>query len=170
MNHRISRWIYNEDVLEESYKHYCNRKIIQEIPASQNLADAHMEKSQHNIEFAYHLISDDRYPDWAIVGLYYALYHASIALLAKNGFASKDHTATICFMIRNYSIFSAKDLEFYESLALTKNEIEFYTRLKKERHDASYSANKMFDAEHIRDLREKTIRVINKIRSILDEE
>jgi len=28
----------------------------------------------------------------------------------------------------------------------------------------------MFDAEHIRDLREKTIRIINKIKSILDEE
>ncbi|MEA2003530.1 MAG: DNA-binding protein [archaeon] len=168
MNYRIKEWIGSPDKVEKSYKHYLNKKIIQKIPESQNLIDAHMEKSQHNIEFSFFLITNNKYLDWVLVGLYYSLYHASLALLAKKGFSSKDHTATICFLIKHYSIFSTEELEFYESLALTKTEIEFYTGLKKERQKASYSTEKMFDINNIRFMRKKTITIINKMKSILD--
>lgn len=170
MNWKIKQWLKNGHELENSYQYYLKKDIIQEIPLSGNLTEAHLEKSDHNLEFSYYLIANNKFFDWAIVGLYYALYHASLALLAKKGFSSKDHTATICFLIKNYSGLSEEDIEFYDTLSLTKQDIEFYTTLKKERQNASYSTSKLFDVEHISKLRERTIIFINKVKSILDEE
>jgi len=46
-------------------------------------------------------------------------------LLAEGGFSSKDHTATLCFLIRNYSEFSEEDINLYYDLAITQEEIQW---------------------------------------------
>ncbi|MBU4245665.1 MAG: DNA-binding protein [Nanoarchaeota archaeon] len=168
MNPQIKLWLENKDALERSYRHYLDAGIIQKIPASENLVKAHMEKSDHNIEFAYSLIKENKFPDWAITGFYYALYHSSLALLAKKGFASKDHTATVCFLIKHYVEFSKEEIELYDGLSLTRNEIQIYTDIKSERQKASYSTKLLFDIEHIKQLREKAIHFINKAKSMLE--
>ena len=137
------------------------------MPRSQNLIDAHIEKADHNLEFSYFLLNQERFLDWTIVGLYYAVYHASLALLAESGFSSKDHTATLCFLIRNYSEFSEEDINLYHDLAITQEEIQFYTRLKSERQKASYSTGIVYDEEHVRSLREKAIMFVNKVKTLL---
>lgn len=167
MNPQVKLWLENKEALERSYRYYLDTGIIQKIQPSENLVKAHMEKSDHNLEFAYSLITENKFPDWAITGLYYALYHSSLALLAKKGFASKDHTATVCFLIKHYVEFSKEDIELYDGLSLTRNEIQIYTDLKSERQKASYSTKMLFDAGHIKNLREKAIHFINKAKSML---
>jgi len=169
MNPQIKLWLENKEALERSYRYYLDMNIIQKIPISENLVKAHMEKSDHNMEFAYSLITGNRFLDWAITGLYYALYHSSLALLVKKGFSSKDHTATVCFLIKHYMELSKEDIELYDSLSLTRNEIQIYTNLKSERQKASYSTRKMFDIEQVKHLREKAIFFINKTKSMLEK-
>ena len=167
MDGRVSQWLSDRDQLEFSFQNYLKRRIIRRMPRSQNLIDAHIEKADHNLEFSYFLLNQDRFLDWTIVGLYYAVYHASLALLAESGFSSKDHTATLCFLIRNYSEFSEEDINLYYDLAITQEEIQFYTRFKSERHKASYSTGIVYDEEHVGNLREKAIMFVNKAKTIL---
>lgn len=170
INKRIKRWMHDKNALENSYQLYLSKGIIKHVPKTESLVNAHMEKSDHNIEFSHFLISSQKYPDWAIVGFYYALYHASLALLANVGFSSKDHTATLCFLMRHYAVFSEEDLKLYDNLVLTKDEVESYTTLKDERQKASYSTEDTFDLDNVNILREKSIRFINKVKSTLEEE
>lgn len=167
MDGKVSQWLSDRDQLEVSFQNYLRRRIIRRVPRSQNLIDAHIEKADHNLEFSYFLLNQDRFLDWTIVGLYYAVYHASLALLAESGFSSKDHTATLCFLIRNYSEFSEEDITLYYDLAITQEEIQFYTRLKSERQKASYSTGIVYDEEHVRNLREKAIMFVNRAKTIL---
>ncbi len=167
MDGRVSQWLSDRDQLEVSFQNYLKRRIIRRMPRSQNLIDAHIEKADHNLEFSYFLLNQDRFLDWTIVGLYYAVYHASLALLAESGFSSKDHTATLCFLIRNYSEFSEEDINLYYDLAITQEEIQFYTRLKSERQKASYSTGIVYDEEHVENLRAKAIMFVNKAKTIL---
>lgn len=167
MDGRVSQWLSDRDQLEVSFQNYLKRRIIRRMPRSQNLIDAHIEKADHNLEFSYFLLNQDRFLDWTIVGLYYAVYHASLALLAESGFSSKDHTATLCFLIRDYSEFSEEDINLYYDLAITQEEIQFYTRLKSERQKASYSTGIVYDEEHVGHLREKAIMFVNKAKTIL---
>lgn len=167
MDGKVSQWLSDRDQLEVSFQNYLRRRIIKRMPRSQNLVDAHIEKADHNLEFSYFLLNQDRFLDWTIVGLYYAVYHASLALLAESGFSSKDHTATLCFLIRNYSEFSEEDINLYYDRAITQEEIQFYTRLKSERQKASYSTEIVYDEEHVGNLREKAIMFVNKAKTIL---
>jgi len=168
MNERITNWLKNKDELDKSYKNYMGRRIIQKVPASINLVKAHIEKSDHNLEFSYFLFTQDKFLDWTVVGLYYAVYHASLALLAKKGFSSKDHTATLCFLVKHYSEFSEDDIKLYYDLLITQEEIQFYTTLKRERQKASYSTVKAYDEKTVKELREKAIGFINKVKTILE--
>ena len=136
--------------------------------SSSNLSKAHIAKSDNNLEFAGFLLDNDRYFDWAVVGLYYSVYHASLALLSKHGFASKDHNATLCFLIKNFSEFSKEDIELIEDLQIKKEEIEFYSGLKEERKKASYSTSILFNKEDVEELRKQSISLINKMKSILE--
>jgi len=168
MNERVMNWLKNKADLDKSYRDYIDRRIIQKVPPSTNLVKAHIEKSDHNLEFSYFLFTQDKFLDWIVVGLYYAVYHASLALLASKGFSSKDHTATLCFLIKHYSEFSEEDIKLYYDLLITQEEIQFYTTLKRERQKASYSTAKAFDEETVKELREKAIGFINKVKTILE--
>ena len=167
MDGKVSQWLSDRDQLEVSFQNYLKRRVVRRISRSENLVKAHLEKADHNLEFSYFLLNQDRFLDWTIVGLYYAVYHASLALLAESGFSSKDHNATLCLLIRNYSEFSKEDIELYYDLAITQEEIKFYTLLKSERQKASYSARIVFDEEHVTELRKKAITFVNKAKTIL---
>jgi len=162
---KISELIENKEKLEEAYFLYLKNKII--VKTEFNLAEAHLTKANYDLEFADFILNSNKFASWSVVGLYYSLYHASLALLAKKGYLSKDHNATLCFLIKHYSEFSKEDLEFVNSLKINREEIEFYSGLKEERKKASYSTELVFDKENIEVLRKKTILFLNKVKMIL---
>src|SRR3989344_8684715 len=70
----------------------------------------HLKKCAHNLNLAQWLSSkhsqelpmlfgDETFYDWVIGIYYYAIYHAALALISKEGYASKSHSATLCFLI-----------------------------------------------------------------------
>jgi hypothetical protein len=95
----IDNWIHNKEKLEECYNFYLKKKLIKKIKSSKNLSLSHLEKCEHNLEFVNFLTSNNKFSDWCIVGLYYSIYHISLALLTKKGFSSKNHLATLCCLM-----------------------------------------------------------------------
>ena len=162
---KINELISNKKALEEVYNNYIKKKLI--AKSYSDLSQGHIAKSNSNMEFVSFLLDDNRFLDWAIVGLYYGVYHASLALLSKKGFSSKDHNATLCFLIKNFAELSEADIELIDQLAINREDIEFYAGLKQERQKASYSTSLLFSKSSVEDLRKKSLKLINKIQVIL---
>ncbi|MCX6748593.1 MAG: HEPN domain-containing protein [Candidatus Pacearchaeota archaeon] len=164
---KIDELINDRKKLEEAYRFFINKKLLFKRDA--NLTSAHIAKSNSNLEFVDFLIKNNKFLDWAVIGLYYSVYHASLALLSKNGFASKNHNATLCFIMRHFSQISKEDVELINKLAVTKEYISFYSGLKEERSKASYSTSLFFNKKIVEELREKSIKLINKIKLIVEQ-
>ena len=163
---KIKELMNNKTALEKTYNLYIKRKLI--VKSISDLSKAHIAKSDINMEFVAFLLEGNKFFDWCVVGLYYSVYHAALALLSKSGFSSKDHNATLCFLIENFSEISKEEIELIENLQISKEDVEFYSGLKEERQKASYSTSLLFNKEKVQDLREMTIALINKIKLIIE--
>lgn len=165
---KIKDYFENKNLLENHLNFHIKKKNIIKEQSAKNLVSAHLEKAKHNLRTADLLIANKDYNDWVVISLYYALYHSCLALLSKKGYFSKNHTATLLFIIKNYSNISEEEIETINNALLTKSDAEFYTSLKQDRHDANYSTESLFTSESINNLRTKTISFINKIELILE--
>lgn len=163
---KIKELIENKNKLEEVYQYYLKNRFI--IQTTLNLSKAHISKANYYMEFADFILKEERFVSWSVVGLYYSLYHASLALLSQKGFYSKDHNATLCFLIKNYSEFSEEELELVDNLKINREEIEFYSGLKEERKKANYSTDILFDKEKVEELRKNAISFLNKVKTLLN--
>ena len=102
---KIDELMNDRKKLEEAYRFFITKKLL--FKRNANLVLAHIAKSNNNLEFVDFLIKNNKFFDWAVIGLYYSVYHVSLALLSKNGFASKNHNATLCFIIKHFSDFNS---------------------------------------------------------------
>jgi uncharacterized protein (UPF0332 family) len=93
-----------------------------------------------------------------------------LALLANKNFISKNHTATLIFLIKHYSEISNDELELIEELQIKEQDAIFYTEIKQERHNANYSTNLFFNDEQINTNLKKTILFLNKVKDIINNE
>jgi uncharacterized protein (UPF0332 family) len=164
---KIEKLMNNKELLEKTYEKYIKKKILKK--KSSDLSKAHISKSDNNMEFVNFLIENEKFYDWAIIGMYYSVYHSALSLLSKAGFSSKNHNATLCFLIKNFSEFSKEEIELIDDLQIKRDEIEFYSGLKDERQKASYSTSLLFDIEKVKEFKDKSILLINKIKSILEK-
>lgn len=165
---KIKDYFKDEVLLDNELEFHLRKGNVTKFIGAKDLVKAHLEKSKHNLGLVNLLIENGKYNDWIIVSLYYALYHSCLALLANKGYSSKNHTATLLFLIKNYSDFSCEEVEMIEELSISKSDAEFYTDLKQERHNASYSTKNIFTKDKVTELRKKTISFINKVEAILE--
>ena len=86
------KWCLNKarKELAETNKH---RGLIELAPNTE-LAYQHVTKSEHNLK-AIDYFSKGGFSDWSISAGFYSLYHCFLALLAKNGYESKNQECTI---------------------------------------------------------------------------
>ncbi|MFH1174158.1 MAG: DNA-binding protein [archaeon] len=162
----IDQLYNNKTLLEKEIARFKKEKAIRQSAIASTLDKAHLDKAKHNLRFVAKNITDEEFNDWTIVGLYYAVYHASLALLANKGYISKDHNATLLLLIKEYGI-SKEEAELIEQLHLTKEDAEFYATLKEQRRSASYATGTLFRTERVRKLREESILFINKAEEML---
>ncbi len=165
----IKDYFENPQLLDSHLGFHLKKENIIPEESVKGLVKAHLEKAKHNLRTADLLIKNKDYNDWVVISLYYALYHSCLSLLAKKGYSSKNHTATLLFIIKNYSNISKEEIEMIDCAQLTKSDAEFYTSLKQDRHDANYSTNSIFMPGIIDDLRKRTILFINKVEHILEK-
>lgn len=164
---KIEAYFKDKKRLEKEYNHYVQNDLIRKETFASALVKAHLDKAKHNLKFVNKNMADKEFNDWTFVGLYYSVYHTSLALVAKKGFISKNHYATLLFLIKHYNI-STKDARLIEDLMITKEDAELYTSLKEKREQASYSTGTLFRTEKINDFKEKVIDFLRKSEDIIN--
>lgn len=89
------KWCLNKakKELEKDNKH---RGLIK-IEPDEKLAQEHIAKAEHNLEF-FMLAKENKFYDWAIVIGFYAMYHCLLAILAKHGYESRNQECTLALI------------------------------------------------------------------------
>src|SRR3989344_1035932 len=162
----IDKLFSDKQHLEKELNFFISKKHIKIIQENKELARSHIKKARHNIEFYKLNKHYNKFNDWLIVTLYYALYHSALALITNKNYSSKNHYATILILIKEYSI-TKDEAELLNELSVSKEDAELYTSLKEDRHDASYSTNTKFSQDKVDDYESRVLDFINKAESIL---
>ncbi len=173
-------WMKDEKECESWLISYIRKKILRK---SKDESQLYLKKTDHNLNFANWVLDkhDDEIPkifnenfyDWVINIYYYAVYHAALALMSKEGYNSKNHSATLCFLIYHHyhlqNAINKEDVEFIAS-SLEKEDIEIIGDSKELRERASYNIHELFEKKLAEQIHEKAVNFINKIKILLKEE
>src|SRR4030042_3574831 len=150
-------WVEDEGRREADFQEYARSWKIRKETETKELVGGHLEKADHNLKFTKAILGLKEFNDWAVVGAYYSIYQASLALCALKGYSTKDHNATLLVLIK----------EFYHN-GLEKEEILHYAEAKSERKNAAYSTKIIFDKSEVEMLRIKAISFVNKAKEIIE--
>jgi uncharacterized protein (UPF0332 family) len=163
----IDKLFNNSKLLKQQYHFYIKKKQLLKIEKDNDLIDSHLEKAKHNMLFFSKNKNDSKFNDWLIVTLYYALYHSVLALIINKNYVSKNHTASLIFLIKHYS-YLKNEIKLLHDLSIKKEDAELYTNLKEDRHTTSYQTNIYFSKEKINEYKIKVLDFINKTEEIID--
>jgi uncharacterized protein (UPF0332 family) len=164
----LNKFIEYPNLVNQKIVKYEKERIIRKQAPDENEIKGHIEKSEHNLKF----IQDNLkigYFDWCITGRYYAVYHATLALIIAKGYISKNHDATLCILIREYYKhgINEEDIGLINKFFLDYQDLLFYVQSKNKREEATYSSYYKFDKKTVEELRLKAILFINKVKGIL---
>jgi uncharacterized protein (UPF0332 family) len=164
----LKKLLKSTNELDNKIKNYMHENLITQLEPDNHEIKGHIAKAEHNIKFVDNIQNED-FLDWVLVGCYYTLYHASLALILKKGFFSKNHDATLCLLIKNYyKNLTDDDINLFNFTFLNKEDILFYVVSKNKRENASYSTKINFDRSQINKVVIKTKLLLNKIKEIID--
>lgn len=164
-------WMNNEEVCMEDFEEYLKKGLIRKEEEKQDLSKSHLRKTDYNLDFINYLLAEKRFYDWIIVGCYYAVYHAALALLSIKGYSSKQHQATLCGLIHLYYVpgyLDKEDIALVAKSSLEKEDVSYFVEAKNKREIASYGISKEFNKNEAQMLKVKTILFVNKVKSILE--
>lgn len=163
----INKLFENKEYLNSQIDFFKSKKQIRKIEYNLDLIIAHFQKAKHNFEFFSLNEQKNEYSDWLIVTLYYSLYHACLSLINKKGYDSKNHSATILILIKEYTI-TIDEVNLIEELSINKQDAYLYSNLKEERHNASYSTGIKFNSQLISSYKLKVLKFLNKVEEIIE--
>jgi len=162
-------WLEDAKKVERSFSFYIDKEIIKSEKETDYLSKSHLKKAEYNFKFINFLEENKSFYDWIIVGCYYTIYHCALALIAKKGFTSKNHLATLCALIKfYYGKLDKEDIKLVSISSLEKEEVSYFVYAKEKRETASYGISEEFNKHESTDLKEKTIQFLNKTREILE--
>jgi uncharacterized protein (UPF0332 family) len=170
-------WLKDKNECKFWLDSYMKKKIIRKVLDDSKL---HIKKTDHNLIFANWIFEKhkdeipytlkDNFYDWIISIYYYAIYHAALALMNKENFTSKNHSATLSFLIyHHYHLQKALEKEDVELIAssLNKEDIEALGFSKELREKACYDVHESFEKKLAEQIKEQTIDFVNKIKIII---
>ena len=161
------QWVKNPDGLKKDFARFLQKRVIRE-GATATEAKGHLRKAKRNLLFSRRIIDEFQdFYEWTLVSYYYAVYHAALALAAKQGYKTKSHQATISILIKYYfpTQLNMKDLQILE-----REDIQEFVELKNRREDASYSISIAYEKQLAEDLAEKAIDFVNKAEMIVENQ
>jgi len=162
----IDRLFSDRTYLDKEIGFFLSKKHIKKIKSDLNLMRSHLMKARHNLEFYNLNKNQHRFNDWLVVTLYYALYHAALALITQKQYSSKNHYATVLILIKEYGI-TKDEAELLNELSISKEDAELYTQLKDDRQDASYATTIRFTNESIAEYEKKVLDFMNKAEELV---
>ena len=164
---QLKKLLTSRTELNKKIESYQLEKQISLVQKDAAEIKGHIEKAEHNMEFVEHTSKTD-FSDWVLVGCYYALYHAALALLLKKGLFSKNHDAILCLLIKEYyKELSKEEFEWINFTFLNNEDILFYVQAKDTREKASYSTKTAFDCSDVKAIVVKTRLLFNKAKEML---
>lgn len=108
--------------------------------------------------------------EWVVICGYYAMYTAVLALLAKIGFRSKNHTATVLvldeFFVKK-KLLDKESLMILENALLQKEEIEKLSDARHKREIAQYSITRQITMEIAEKIKKNAYDFVNKVEEII---
>jgi len=114
--------------------------------------------------------SDYDSDEWVVICGYYAMYASALALIAKVGYKSKNHTATIKlleeFFIKKKLMFK-EDVDLLKNAIIQKAEIEKLSEARHKREIAQYSVTKQTTKEIAESIKQDAYSFINKAEAII---
>jgi len=156
--------------LENDFNNYLKLNKIKIESEKEELIKGHLDKANHNLKFVKSTLELEEFNDWAIVSAYYSIYHASLALCALKGFSTKDHSATLLILIKEFynKELTKEEIELINNSTIEKEHILYYVESRKQRSRASYSTKVSFTKEEAESLRLKAIGFVNKVKEIVE--
>lgn len=167
---------------EELFEHYIKIKALRKTNPDYK---KHINKAISNLEFANFLLEEHdfsireklpnrAYYDWCITIYYYSIYHISLALLAKLGYKSNSHLATLAtitlFYYHKDNVLKKEDIDFLiEKVNLEEKEIDFVIESKDFRERACYGVDETFNVSIAKMLQKQTVDFVNKIKDLLQD-
>lgn len=108
--------------------------------------------------------------EWVVICGYYAMYASALALIAKLGYRSKNHSATIAVLEESFirkKILTKEDVAVLKNAMLQKEEIEKLSDARHKREIAQYSVTKQTTKEIAESIKKDAYQFINKVESII---
>jgi uncharacterized protein (UPF0332 family) len=152
--------------LEEGTRGGERHKGIKRISFSEEKIRGHISKAKHNFQA---MISFHRtgFSDWSASASFYCLYHCLLALIAKEGFESRNQSCTFALvedMIKKGKVSLKKEEleEIYDKDIA--EDLENSHRLTDIRENMQYSVKTMLEEQEFQDLKERTKILFDKLR------
>lgn len=172
--------------MKKSVKFYIKRELLVKDESTKRLANEYLAKAknnfitlkilseiQNNKAFREKLDIPENYStyEWIVITGYYAMYTAARALLAKIGFRSKNHTATLCALEKFFvkkKILDEDVLTTLKSAMFHKEEIEKLSDARHKREIAQYSITKQTTKTIAEKIKKDTYDFIDKCEEIIE--
>ncbi|MFH1511544.1 MAG: HEPN domain-containing protein [Candidatus Woesearchaeota archaeon] len=143
-------------------------KGLRRIEKSEILAKGYLDKAIHNLR----AMSDFQrigYSDWSASAAFYCLYHCLLALLAKEGYESRNQSCTFAIaekMIEKFSITKEELKEIFDK-DVTEG-LQHSEKILDIRENIQYSIRTSLEEEEFKRLREKTKRLFDRLRKDIE--
>lgn len=180
MNFQAKSMIQEKKYCEKLFDHYLKKKVLQKTNPNHirnmNKAISNLELANYLLEEHNHSIKEKlpqrNYYDWCITIYYYSTYHTALALLAKLGYTSKSHLATITaitlFYYHKENVLDLKDINFIlEKINIDEKDIDLVIESKDLRERACYGVDESFNISIAKMLQIQTSEFVNKIKLLL---
>jgi len=163
-------WLEDENQRDLDFQKYIDSKKIKKETETKELVKGHIEKADHNLKFVKSTLDLKEFNDWAIVSAYYTIYHASLALCSLKGYSTKDHSATLLILIKEFykKGLNENEIEMISNITIEKEEVLYYIEARSKRAKVSYSTQKIFDRKEAESIRLKAITFVNKVKEIIE--
>ena len=144
--------------LEKAKNNLLTMGILSEIQQNREIRDL--------LKIPSYYTSDE----WVVITGYYAMYTAALALLAKAGFRSKNHAATLLMLEEHFvkkKHLDEKDLLLIKNAQFQREEIENLSEARYKREIAQYSVTKQTTKNIAEKIKKDSYDFVNKVELIL---
>ncbi len=111
--------------------------------------------------------------EWIVITGYYAMYSAALALVAKLGYKSKNHSATILilekFFVKKKELDEAS-VNLLKNAKIRKQEIDELSEARHKREIAQYSVTKKTNKEIAEEIKKDAYNFVNKAEELVKNE
>lgn len=179
LKRKINRYLKKEQLFKDEEHKKLEKPFLGKSRKNFTVANLLFKISeQEGIRKLLNLASDFETYDWVIIVSYYAMYTSALAALAKLGFKSKSHAATIT-VLENYYVPKEKDKnkgialeqkdihKLVKAHALSEQLITKLIQTKTKRETAQYDATPSITREMAKTSLDDADEFITKIEEIL---